>query len=151
MNNSPTIARVYNMNWRGWALPVFCLAMGSFSTAGLLTGKLQRDARFGIYSAVGVFLVGTLYTAGAFTTRITLTSDAMEWRNIFFRNRLSLDEIRGRREVVRKGLRGFRDIWRIVPKDGKGIPIDFGNNFTLDDAFFEWLSHIPDLDAEDAT
>jgi hypothetical protein len=143
------MARVYKQNWRAWAFPVFLFVLGNYCVVGLMKGTLHPTRRFGMFSAVGLLVGGGILAAVAFTTRLILTDDAIELRSILQKNRLTLGEIRGRREVIVAGRLGLADSWKLVPNDSRARTINVGSYFTLDDAFYEWLDKIPSLDAED--
>jgi len=149
MENSSQVTRVYRLKWWGWAFPLVCLAVGSYSTVGLMTGGLHPGRRFGMFSGVSLLVGGVVLTAAAFTTKLILTDDAIELRSIFQRNRLAVSEIRGRREIINATGLILSDSWKLEPKDSKARPMSISNSFTLDNVFSEWLDKLPDLDEQD--
>ncbi len=151
MENSSQVTRVYRLKWWGWAFPLICLAVGSYSTVGLMTGRLHPGRRFGMFSAVSVLVGGVLFTVAASTTTLILTGDAIELRNFFERKRLTLSEIRGRREIINATRLILSDSWKLEPKDSKARPIYIGNSFNLDEVFYAWMDQIPDLDEDDVS
>jgi hypothetical protein len=147
MEQSSLVARVYKMNWRGWVLPLFCFIVGATHTLGILTGRIEPGHRLGIMGAIGLLISGALMTAITFSSRIMLSSDAIEERNILYTTHLLLCEIRGRREIVTNGWTGIHSRWKLEPKDEKLRTFEIGSNYTVDSSFREWLNQIPDLDA----
>jgi hypothetical protein len=137
------------MNWRGWAFPVVCLAIGSFETVGFLTGKLEPSRRFGMFGAVSLMIGGVIFTALALSSRVILSNDAIERRSILRNKRLLFSEIRGRREIVSSGPKGITSSWTLEPKDNCERPIDISNFFALDDVFYQWFNQLPVLGTED--
>lgn len=163
MVSSSMIGRVYRMNWRGWALPVLCLAIGIYETVGLLTGKIEPGSHYGssrpelgMFGSVGLLIGGAIFTAMTFFTRVTFTDDAIELRGIFESRKLPFSEIRGRHETMADictfRFYSFRfSNWTLVPKKANLQPINVSNFYKFDDVFYEWLYQLPDLDAEDGS
>ena len=152
MKNSFTIGRVYRMSWRARVLSLFLLLTGAFTSAEFLTGALSltkyRYFRLMIMGIVSL-VIGALATAITFTSKITLSSDAIELRDILHKKRLHVSEIRGRNEIVHTGSKGITSTWKLVPKDDRARTLALSNSYTFDDVFYEWLNQIPVLDAED--
>ncbi len=96
-------------------------------------------------------VIGAIATAITFTSRITLSDEAIELRNILEKKRLLISEIRGRREIVRASSEGITSTWKLVSKDGKARTLALSNSFAFDGVFYEWLNKIPVLDAEDVS
>jgi hypothetical protein len=96
-------------------------------------------------------VIGAIATAITFTSRITLSDDAIELRNILEKRRLLISEIRGRREIVRASSEGITSTWKLVPKGDKARALALSNSFAFDEVFYEWLNKIPVLDAEDVS
>ena len=149
MENSSAIGRVYRTSWRARAFPLILLALGSFETVGLLTGRLEGSEGYEMFWPFGLVLGGAIFTAAIFTRKVILMDDAIEVRNVFGTNRILYSEIRGRRETVWYGLIGVSGTWKLERKTDAARPIYINNSYTLDNVFFEWFNQIPDLDAED--
>jgi hypothetical protein len=147
MEQSSLGARVYKMNWRGWVSPLFCFFVGAAHTIAILSGRIEPGHLLGILGPICLLLSGALMTAITFSSRIILTGDAIEERNILYMTHLVLSEIRGRREIVTSGWTGIHSRWKLEPKDEKLRTFKIGNYYTVDSAFREWLNQIPDLDA----
>jgi hypothetical protein len=96
-------------------------------------------------------VVGAVATAITFTSKITLSDDAIELRNILEKKRLLVSEIQGRREIVRADIEGITSTWKLIPKGEKARPLSLSNSFEFDAVFYEWLDMIPVLDAEDVS
>jgi hypothetical protein len=151
MENSSQMGRIYKVKWRWSVFPVFLLALGSYTTVELLTGALQPTRRFGMFSSASLLLGGGLFTAAGFSSRIIITDDAIEKRNMFLKNRLLLSEIRGRRESLSANWLSVTDTWKLEPKDSKARPIEISSSFNLDEVFYTWMDQIPDLDEDDVS
>ena len=164
MESSPMVARVYRLNWRGWAFPLFVLAIGLCQTVGYYTEALHRS-RYGpvvdVVGGFGLLAGGFILTISAFSSKLILSDDAIEVRDFFSTNRLLFSEIRGQRERDCIGLTGFERVdmaltniastWKLEPKNDGARAIEIRNVFAFDDAFYEWFNQIPDLDEEDET
>jgi len=96
-----------------------------------------------------MMITGFLLSSYLFSARIILSYDAIESRSIFGRKRLPFSEIRGRRETVRCSRDGITSKFRLESKIKHGHILYLDSTFTFDDAFYEWLNQLPDLDAED--
>ena len=152
MENSSGIGRVYKLNWRGWAFPLLCLAVGSADAVASLTGvpfENHHRQLVGAVSSVILLVGGIVLAARALKTKVILSNDAIEVCSIFSNKRLLFNEIRGRRESVQRGLTGLTTYWELEPKNENARSIEVSTCFTLDDVFCEWFDQIPDLDAED--
>jgi hypothetical protein len=152
MANVPTIgiSRVYKMSRRARFLSLLCLSLGVFNSVLFLTGALSvtyRHARMMIIG-VGALLFGALATAVTFSSRITLSDDAIELRNILEKRRLLISEIRGRREIVRAGREGFTSTWELLPKGDMPRKLSLSSSYAFDEVFYEWLNKIPALEED---
>jgi len=94
---------------------------------------------------------GAFLTAIALSTKVILSNETIEKRNIFNNNTLLFSEIRGLRETIHRNLIGLTTSWKLEPKDKNAHPIEVSTAFTLDDVFCEWFDQLPDLDVEDVT
>jgi hypothetical protein len=97
---------------------------------------------------VVALLFGALATAITFTSRITLSDDAIELRNALEKRRLLVSEIRGRREIVRADREGFTSTWELVPKGDKPRKLSLSSSYAFDEVFYEWLNKIPVLEED---
>jgi hypothetical protein len=97
-----------------------------------------------------VVLIAGFATLSSFFDRVTLYSDAVEHRSIWSTSWLPFGEIQGRREyVANRGRLGKVPRLCIVPKD-KSLPVlDFARSYNFDDAFWEWLNSLPNLNEVD--
>lgn len=134
---------------RVWSLVLFSL--GTFSSVEFLTGRLAVNHKNAEFLIIGIIaqVVGAFATAMTFTSRVTLSDDAIELRNFFEKKRMLNSEIRGRIELVRATSKGMKSTWKLVPKDNKARTLGLSNSFAFDSTFCEWLDRIPSLDAED--
>jgi hypothetical protein len=152
MEKSSGIDRVYKLNWRGWVFPLLCLATGSADAVVSLTevhSAHQLRLFRTVISSVILLLTGAFLAAVSLTTKVILSNNAVEQRNIFNHNTLLFSEIRGRRESVQRDLTGLTTRWKLEPKDKSARPIEVSTSFTLDDVFCEWFDQLPDLDMKD--
>lgn len=145
------IGRVYKMSRRARFLSLFLLLLGVFSSVEFLTGVLPVNFRHIRLLAIGIIslVIGAVATVITFTSKITLSDDTIELRNILEKRRLLISEIRGRREIVRAGRDGITSTWKLVPKGDKARTLALSNSFAFDGVFYEWLNKIPVLDVED--
>jgi len=146
MDSSPQVARVYKLHWKWRIFPVFLLVLGTISTCGLMTGRLQPTRRFGMFSSVTLLVAGAVLTAHAFTAKIILSNDAIELRGFLENGCRLIREIRGRSESIVAGRLGISDSWKLEPKDRRVRTMSVSNSFALDNVFYAWLDRIPAID-----
>lgn len=147
------IDRVYKMSRQARLSSLLLLSLGTFSSVEFLTGVLAVDYRHTRLMIMGLvsLVIGAIATAITFTSRITLSDDAIELRNVLEKRRLLISEIRGRREIVRASSAGITSTWKLVPRDDKARALALSNSFAFDGVFYEWLNQIPLLDVEDVS
>jgi len=140
------------MSWRARDSSLLLLFIGALSSVAFLTGGISatnsRYVRLMFWGIVSL-IVGAIATAITFTSIITLSDDAIELSDALHKKRLLIGEILGRREIVRAGREGITSTWKLVPKDNKARTLTLSNSYVFDGRFYEWLSQIPVLDAEE--
>ena len=145
--------RVYRMNsWIRW----FAATLLLFSVLGLLGLLWSQHARMQGRSVAELieWAAITLFAAGwmvyVFSAAIVLSSNAVEKRNLWRRDRLRFDQILGRREKLHRNFDGsYIRYLQVVPRDSLMPIIQFQKFYTLDAAFYAWYDDLPDLDASD--
>jgi hypothetical protein len=142
MENPSQFARVYTLNWKWKAFPVFLLVLGTISTYGLMTGRFHPTRRNGMFPAITLLVAGAVLTAHSFTAKIILSEDAIERRGFLENGRLLISDIRGRSETIVAGRLGISDTWKLVPTDRKVRTMSVSNSFNLDNVFYAWLDRI---------
>jgi hypothetical protein len=152
MENSSLVARVYKPKRGEKIFALFVLGCGTIGSVGYLSGRFPitypRDYRLPVLS-VCMMLSGFSMSAYLFTASIILSYDAIESRSIFGRKRLPFSDIRGRREIVTSSRDGITSRFKLESKIKHGHILYLDNSFTFDDAFYNWLYQLPNLDAED--
>ena len=150
--NSSLTSRVYKMSWRARFFSLFLLLIGSITSIEFLTGVHSitnyRYLRLMIMGIVAM-VFGAIATAFTFTSKITISDNAIELRDILHKKRLLISEIRGRQEIVHTGRDGITSTWKLVPKDDTARALAISNSYAFDNVFYEWLNKIPVLYAED--
>jgi hypothetical protein len=152
MENSSLVARVYKPKWGGKILALFAFVCGTLGSVGYLSGRFPITTRreyLLVPLSIGMMISGFFLTAYLLTARIILSYDAIESRSIFGRKRLLFSDIRGRHEIVTSSRYGITSKFKLESKIKHGHILYLDNSFTFDDAFYNWLYQLPDLDAED--
>ena len=152
MENSSLVTRVYKQRRGGKIFALFVLACGTLGSVGYLSGRfpITNPRAYSLEAlSIGMMICGFLLSAYSFTARIILSYDAIDSRTIFGRKHLLFSEICGRREIVTASRDGISSRFKLESKIKHGPILYLDSTFTFDDAFYNWLYQIPDLDAED--
>jgi hypothetical protein len=139
--------RLYRPKW--W-LRIFSIFFFAFSTAGLIhftRGILAGEEAPNWVSIVGpafLSLVGLGMVAHHFNTFVIIFADAIELETLWSRKRLSVSEIRGRREYESTDSDGVTTRYiKLLPVDRKKQAIEFSRFYNFDGAFEQWLRQFP--------
>lgn len=91
------IDRVYRMSRQARLFSLLLLSLGTFSSVEFLTGVLAVNYRHTRLMIMGIvsLVIGAIATAITFTSKITLSDNAIELHNILEKRRLPISEIRG--------------------------------------------------------
>ncbi len=143
------IGRAYHIRWTsrlGW-LFAFVVTIGvSAELFGRVRDGIEQSTLWVCFLitllpvVIGVLALGSLYN------RVTLYSNAIEYRNVWSTSWLQFGEIRGRREYLADLGRGGKvPHLLIVPNDDNLPFLDFAKGYNFDDAFWAWFNRLPDL------
>src|SRR5258708_964690 len=137
--------------WRAFLLIVSFL-LGGFSVAGVwYFGTIHevhsvRDAVLFVGVCIAFVLLSSLLVALVFLSRVILTPDSIESRELFSRGKLLRDEILGRR--LQQNPRGPASLV-LVPRDSSAKRLKFATFYNFDETFWGWVDSLPDLDEVD--
>ncbi len=142
-------ARSYRPKW--W-IRIFALFFLSFSLAGLthlwgdiLSSEGPPNTAEIVVPALLV-LVGFYLVVYFFTSAVTIFPDAIELRTLWSTKKLSLDQIRGRRESEITDAEGLKTQYiKLEPLDSRQPALELQRFFNFDDKFYEWINRVPDL------
>jgi hypothetical protein len=95
--------------------------------------------------AAGLILMGIYLCLGAFQYRVLLDQDSVTVKGVFRAPSLRRDEVKGRRTFRNRN----GEYTVLEPKELDGKILTISNFFDLDQAWFDWVGSLPDLDAED--
>ena len=133
-----------------WWIRIFSICFFAFSTAGLVhfaRGFLSGEEPPNWISIVGpafLALVGLGLVAHHFNTFVVIFPDAVEFETLWSRKRLSLSEIRGRREYETTDSDGVTTRYvKLFPVDRGKQAMEFSRLYNFDGAFDEWLNQFP--------
>lgn len=135
-----------------WWLRIFALFFFGFSATGLvhfLSAFLiagQSPSTIEILAPSVLSLVGLGMVVQFFNTFVVVFPDAIELETFFSRKRLTVAEIRGKREYETTDSDGVKTRYiKLEPLDRDKPAIEFSRYFNFDSAFEEWIGRLPDL------
>jgi len=137
--------------WRAFLL-IVSLLLGGFSVAGVwYFGTMHevhsvRGAVLFVGICIAFLLLSSLLVAVLFLSRVILSPDSIESRELFSRGKLSRDEILGRR--LQENPRGPASLV-LVPRDSSAKRLKFATFYNFDETFWGWVESLPDLDEKD--
>jgi len=145
--------RVYEPSggWRAFLLIVSVL-LGGFSLAGTwYFGTMHevssvRQAVWLVGICIMFVLLSSYLLALLFLSRVILTPDSIESRELFSGGKLLRQDILGRRLQENKNSPASLVL---VPRDSSTKRLEFATFYNFDETFWEWIDSLPDLDDED--
>ena len=153
MANDSPIAPVLRRYHPKWWIRIFSIFFFAFSLTGgvhfwslALTAQQPLDW-VSILGSAFLTVVGIFLVAYHFTASVVIFADAIEFETLWSQNRLSVSEIRGRREYETTDSDGVTTQYiRLLPLDRGKKAIEFTRFYNFDDTFNEWLSRLPKVE-----
>jgi hypothetical protein len=135
-----------------WWLRIFAFVFLGFSVTGtirLWTDMLSGERPSYAIEFIGpsvLTLVGLCMTVHYFNFFVVLYPDAIELQTFFSNKKLFFAEIRGKREYETTDSDGVTTRYiRLEPVEQGKRALEFTRYFNFDTAFYEWLSHLPEV------
>lgn len=138
-------------SWRTFLLAISAV-LGGFSAAGVwYFGTMHemrsvREAVGFVGLCIGFLLLSSLVAILVIRSRIILTPDSIESRELFSRGKLLRDDILGRR--LQENSKGPASLV-LVPRDSSVKRLKFSTFYNFDQTFWDWIELLPDLDQAD--
>lgn len=144
------MAHVYRLNGSFKAFSLVFLGFALLFVYAITWGKDSGERSLDMLVTATLLVSGLAFILYAFTARLTISDDLIEYRTLFFRRSCRTDQVSYRREYGELRDDIETDYLELVPKDVNLPPLKIPiSNFALDDFFHQWAYHIPDADRLD--